>query len=327
LINATACRLLGITVPAQIGAQIKGYLNNSELENWINDVLKSGDFPRDYINREILFDEEEGKIYSITLAPIRSNDENVSGLALVLMDVSDEKRLEKRKIEFQKLVSVVAHELKAPINAIQGYLELILNGYLDDDRNKEMTYLQRCYDKSDMLRNLVHDLLSLTSIDSGKMTKQMVPVNLRPVLIDVITFAENEAQKKNISVVRDIPEQLPLVIGDKNALSYLFTNLMSNAIKYNRENGTVTIKAVISSEDIVISFIDTGIGIEKKEIDKIFNEFYRSDNKAIQKVSGTGLGLAIAKRFAELHNGSIHVSSEIGIGSQFDIRIPILKMI
>ncbi|MBN2091351.1 HAMP domain-containing histidine kinase, partial [candidate division KSB1 bacterium] len=165
--------------------------------------------------------------------------------------------------------------------------------------------------------------LSLTSLESGKLTRQMEPVDIKSILLDISTFMENEATKKQLKIVHEFPEKIPQVTGDKNALTYLFSNLLSNAIKYNKEQGKVNIKVDTKDNCLVVSFIDTGYGISEEDLGKIFNEFFRSKNKEIQQISGTGLGLSIAKQIAELHNGRIDVKSELNKGSQFDVYLPL----
>jgi signal transduction histidine kinase len=176
-----------------------------------------------------------------------------------------------------------------------------------------------------MLRNLTHDLLSLTSIESGKLARQMEQVNLRLILTDIITFMENEAKSKQVTIQTELPDELPFITGDKNTLTYLFTNLVSNAIKYNKPDGSITIQAAIEDNHIVISVSDTGVGISGDDQKHIFDEFFRSKNEAIKKIPGTGLGLNITKRIAELHNGHITVKSKLGEGSQFDVHLPYTK--
>ncbi|HEX9972589.1 MAG TPA: response regulator [bacterium] len=326
LINPVACKLLGLKEPCQIGKDIRSYLNNPELADLIYDLLGDENFLfQEIVTREIAIDETGNKVYSITFAPIQEKKDEISGVALVLRDISAEKKLERMKAEFQKLVSIVAHELKAPINAIDGYLDIILKGYVKEKPEKFNEYLLRSRDKAEMLRSLVEDLLSLTSIESGKLTRQMEPVDIRTILVDLSTFMENEAQKKQLKVIHEIPENLPMIMGDRNILTYLFSNLMSNAIKYNKDGGVVTIKAEIQANYLMISFIDTGYGIAEDELEKIFNEFYRSKNQAIQKIPGTGLGLNITKKIAESHNGFIKVKSKLNEGSQFDVYLPVQK--
>ena len=325
LINSVASKLLEIKEPCETGSHIKKYSIHKELENWIIETLEKSKYPKNYFNKEFIFNEKEGTIVSVTLAPIKEKDE-ISGLVLVLMDISEERKFERIKAEFRKMVSVVAHELKAPINAIEGYLDLILKGYLEDKPEKRTEYLQRSIDKSEKLRNLVQDLLSLTSIESGRITKKMEAVDIKPILIEICTLMENEARVKNLKLIHQLPEKLPLITGDANALTYLFTNLISNAIKYNMQNGEVKIEAKQEGENLVVSVRDTGFGISQDDLKKLFDEFFRSKDKAVQKIAGTGLGLSIAKRIAEVHNGTIKVSSKLGDGSVFSVYLPIKKI-
>jgi PAS domain S-box-containing protein len=323
LINSVACNLLGVTESRAVGNQAKGHLKNEELENWIEEVLQRKSFTKRYLHRELDFDKKEEKIVSVTLAPIKEKDKEISGLVLVLMDISEERKLERMKAEFQKLVAVVAHELKAPINAIEGYLDIIIKGYMSKNPEKALTYLERSRDKAETLRNLIQDLLSLTSIESGKLTREMEQVEVQQIISESLIFLENEAKVKNLSIVRRIPEILPQIFGDKKALGFLFTNLISNAIKYNKENGSIDITAKKEGNKLVVSIRDTGIGISESDLGRIFEEFYRSKSEAVQKISGTGLGLSIAKSIAELHDGSIKASSTLGDGSNFEVVLPI----
>ncbi len=325
LINPVACQLLHIENGGSIGRSIRGYLNNQTLENLICDSLKRKKFPRTNISKEIVFDEENHIIYLSTIAPIREQENEISGVAVVLMDITEEKKLERMKAEFHKLLAFVTHELKAPINAIEGYLDLIIKDYLKNNPEKQKEYLIRSRDKAETLRNLVHDLLSLTAIETGRLARQMEPVDVYRILIDLVTFMENEITLKKLKVVCDIPETLPKILGDINTLTHLFTNLMSNAIKYNREGGQITIRATTEEDQVVVSIIDTGSGIDENELPHIFDEFYRSKNEKVQKIPGTGLGLNITKRIAELHQGRIEVRSTLNEGSQFDVYFPVLK--
>lgn len=325
LINNIACRMLNLAEPCKTGEHVKGYLNNEELEEFILELLKRKKFPSCNVNKEIVFDEEKDKIYLLTAAPIREKNDDVSGVALVLMDISEEKKLERMKAEFQKLVSVVTHELKAPINAIDGYLDVIIKGYVKDKPEKQLEYLTRSRQKAEMLRNLVQDLLSLTSIESGKFVSERKPVDIQKILMDVITFMENEAASKELEIRRQFDEDIPEIAADKNALTYLFTNLISNAIKYNRPKGLVEIKLRKENNQLVVSVRDTGLGISKEDQNKIFSEFFRSKQDEIQNISGTGLGLNIAKRIAELHSGSIKVRSALGEGSEFIVTLPLSR--
>jgi len=323
LVNQVACAMLHLPAAEKIGRNVRGFLNNLDLEEFISSSLNDKNLPTGNISKEILFDREKNIIYLITAAPIKEPNEEVSGLALVLMDISEEKKLERMKAEFQKLVSVVAHELKAPINAIDGYLDLIIKGYVKDKPEKLLEYLSRSRQKAETLRNLVQDLLSITSIESGKFVSERAPVDVKKVISEIILFMEHEAEAREIQIILNADESVPLLTGDKNALTYLFNNLISNAIKYNRDKGSVTIDLETNIDRILVSVSDTGLGITEEDQRKIFTEFFRSRREEIQKIPGTGLGLNIAKRIAELHNGSIEVKSILGEGSQFRVTLPL----
>ncbi len=323
--NAVACKLLNIDDACRVGQHVKDTLNNQELENWIIENLKKGKSLTQSVSKEIVFDREQERIYSVTLAPIYEKKNEMNGLVLVITDISEEKKLERMKAEFQKLVSVVTHELKAPINAIEGYLDLIIKGFVKDKPDKEIAYLERSRSKAEKLRSLIQDLLSLTSIESGQLTKEMEPVDIGPIISEILTLMENEVSKKAVTLKQEIPDDLPQVTGDKNALTYLFSNLISNAIKYNKPDGEIEIRVSEEKDRLSIAVKDTGYGIANEELEKIFDEFFRSKNKQIQKISGTGLGLSIAKRIVELHNGDIQVESEEDKGSVFTVTLPLRK--
>ncbi len=321
--NAKACQLLGIREKCKIGESLKGNLNCPELEDWICDVLNKKKFPSGPMRREIVFDREKEKTYFATLAPIRENGDEFSGLVMVLTDISEKRKFERQKADFRRLVTVVAHELKAPINAIIGYLDVVKNGFLEENIEKRNEYLDRSIEKAEKLRHLIEDLLSLTSIESGKMALEMQPVNISEIIYDVVKFFENESRIRNVKVNIDFPENLPAVSGDRNSLIYLFTNLISNAIKYNKIGGRVNISAFIEKKTLHVKIEDTGIGISEEDQKHIFQEFFRGRSAEVQKISGSGLGLSIAKKISELHQGDITVKSEIGKGSTFEVTLPI----
>jgi len=325
LINPVACKLLNLEQTQQTGRHIKGNLNNEALENLILQTLDKNQIQQRYRQKEITFALEQGIIYSLTLALITDNDCDAGGLAVVIRDVSEEKKLEKMKSEFQKLVFVVTHELKAPINTIEGYIDLIVKGYTNGKPEKQKEYMTRVHHKTGMLQHLIEDFLSLTAIESGKIKTRMKPIDIREILNEISTFMEIEAKNKGIKIIQKYPGEIPLIRGDKNALNCLFANLMSNAIKYNKENGNITLVMKKQDNFLVTSVTDTGIGILEDDQRKIFDEFYRSPSEIVQKITGTGLGLSTTKHIADLHNGYLEVKSKCGEGSQFDVYLPILN--
>ena len=203
------------------------------------------------------------------------------------------------------------------------YLDLILNGTVDEDIDRQRHIMERSRDRAASLLLLIQDLLNISAIEEGKVAQQMVPVDLKRLLNEVVDLFSNEAQQNNVTLNLVVNEKLPEVVGDVEDLTCLFTNLISNAIKYNKENGSVTITTFETESHLHISIQDTGIGLSEEEKNKIFNQFYRAKNERTREIVGTGLGLSIAKKIIESHNGCIKVNSKCGEGSTFSVFLPL----
>jgi len=323
LINPVARKMLRIKDVSIIEEYISNRLNNAELERLILETLNNGLTEESFVTKEIEFDKIEERIYSVTLAPIQEERGEMLGLAAVLRDISEEKKIERMKSEFVRLVS---HELKAPTGAIEGYLNLILDGIVDEaDSERLLSIIRKSRDKAVALQKLIKDLLDLSSIDAGNVARHLEPLTLKTILKEVTDFMQNEAAKKSLEINLRIPDNLPPVRGDKDDLNRLFLNLVTNAIKYNRENGEVTISVDVEGSFLVTLVQDTGIGMTKDELKDIFKDFFRAKNAFTRKISGTGLGLSIAKKIVESHHGYIEVESEYGKGSTFRVYLPLLS--
>jgi signal transduction histidine kinase len=153
----------------------------------------------------------------------------------------------------------------------------------------------------------------------------MEPLDIQDILVELIDLMKVEATPNNISITLDIPPLVPKIRGDKDDLMRLFTNLISNAIKYNTQDGQVIIQVSVEGLFLVVGVHDTGIGISEKEQQQIFDEFYRAKNIFTRKISGSGLGLSIAKKIAEAHFGYIGINSRLGKGSTFSVYLPLLS--
>ncbi|OQX86891.1 hypothetical protein B6D60_05225, partial [candidate division KSB1 bacterium 4484_87] len=198
--NAVACELLGIKSQDILGQNIANNLNCGQLEEWILKSLSAKKISARTQHREIVFDKKKQKIYQATLAPIRENGDDFSGIVMVISDISEERKFERQKAEFRRLMAVVAHELKAPINAIIGYLDVVMKGYVEDKPEQRDEYLNRSIEKAEKLRHLIEDLLSLTSVESGKIAGEMEPVDIAAIINEVVKFFENEARVRNVKV-------------------------------------------------------------------------------------------------------------------------------
>ncbi len=226
-------------------------------------------------------------------------------------------RLDKMKSAF---MLTVAHELRAPVAAIQGYLRLILDGYADPDKQREM--LERSDQRASELLALIEDLLALARVKDAAPEEKRVPVPVGDVLKQVADLLQVEAAKKRIAFsVR--AEANPTVLATRDHIRQLWTNLISNAIRYTPEGGSVSVSLAVRDGMVEGVVEDTGIGIAAEDLPRIFDEFYRTRTAKEMVSGGTGLGLPIVKRIVETYGGNISVESEVGKGSRFTFRLPL----
>lgn len=227
------------------------------------------------------------------------------------------KTLDKMKDEF---LSNVSHELKTPITSMIGSLELLLQN-ASDKRAEEL--LKVSHNNAWRLNRLVTDLLEFRRLEVGAETLKLANLNAELVINESLLEYLNLAKKREITIEKRLEKGLPLVRADSDRLRQVFANLLSNAIKFNKEGGKVIISA--KSKDDYAEFIvaDTGIGITKEHLDKIFGRFYQVDGSPGRRYSGTGLGLAIVKKIIEAHGGKITVESEPGKGAKFRFTLPL----
>ncbi|NLO50029.1 MAG: hybrid sensor histidine kinase/response regulator [Bacteroidales bacterium] len=227
---------------------------------------------------------------------------------------------EGKQIRFQFL-SVLSHELKAPLNAVEGYLNMVKERQLGTNLNDYNDLIDRSLKRLHGMRNLILDLLDLTKIESG------VP-SQRPINTDLVEIARNAidtmmpfAIQKEVTVNLDAPEKLVLMF-DADEIEIIFNNLISNAIKYNHQGGTVDITLQHDDHQTMISVKDTGIGISQEDQERLFKDFVRIKNTQTKNITGSGLGLSIVKKVVELNQGRITVESQPGQGSTFNVWLP-----
>ena len=231
-------------------------------------------------------------------------------------------RLEEEKRRFVRFLSVVAHDLQAPLAATQSYLWQILEGYTGDITVEQRSILERSSERIDELRALIADLLEIPRIETGQLLHEMEDVSLSKIIQQVISDFTSMAKEKDIVLKVDLPEKLPKIYGSNSRLRQVLVNLISNAIKYS-DKGIVFTKVIETEKELRVEVIDDGIGIPRKDLPYMFTDFFRSRNVT---ASGTGLGLSIAKRIIEAHGGNIQVESpcrETGKGSKFSFTLPI----
>ncbi|HEC34756.1 MAG TPA: hybrid sensor histidine kinase/response regulator, partial [Chloroflexi bacterium] len=236
--------------------------------------------------------------------------------------------LAQRALELERLDRVksaftrtVAHELRAPTAAIQSYLRLVLAGYIPPEQQRE--YLVRAEQRTSAQLELISDLLHLAHLQNPDLRIEREPVNVAESLREVCDLMSSHAQEKGIEFTVSVPEERYTILADPKHIKQLWSNLVSNAIKYTDEGGAVNVTMTVQDKQVVISVCDNGIGIAPEDLPRIFEEFYRTKAAKEYSEMGTGLGLSIVKRIVETYQGHIDVQSAVGQGSTFTVALPI----
>ena len=214
-------------------------------------------------------------------------------------------KLEEEKNRFLSFLGIAAHDLKAPLAAIQSYIGVMLGGYSGELNEKQKNMLERSGYRITELLNLISDLLDIPRIETGQIVQEMKEISFRQVVRNCLQDLRSLAKEKGVKLKVELPETLPKIYGSSPRLQQVINNLVNNAINYTPE-GTVTLRVEDEDNDIHVEVMDTGIGIPPEDLPQVFDDFFRASNVAIK---GTGLGLSIAKRIVEAHGGKICVES------------------
>ncbi len=217
---------------------------------------------------------------------------------------------------------MLAHELKAPLAAVEGYLHIIHDRSAGDDPKAYEHMLDRSLVRTAAMRKLIGDLLDLTRIESGQKKRDMANVDLREVAKASIEMVSVEALRRNIAIKlqADSPVELQ---ADRGEMEIICNNLISNAVKYNRDGGSVTVTLTAQTDKAQLSVADTGIGMTDDEAGRLFGDFVRIKNEKTRNIVGSGLGLSIVKKLASLYGGDVSVQSTPDVGSTFTVILPL----
>jgi two-component system, sensor histidine kinase and response regulator len=228
---------------------------------------------------------------------------------------------ENRRMRFQ-FISVLAHELKSPINAVDGYLDLIRNRLLGDDLAAYSEMIERSSLRIGGMRKLINDLLDLTRVESGQRVRTLEPLDLSELARAALDGQENAARAMELSL--DLVADPGLTLqADRMELEMILNNLVSNAVKYNRPGGRVTVRLARRDGAAELEVADTGWGLSREEADRLFADFVRIKNDHTRDIPGSGLGLSLVKKLCALYGGSVTVESEPKVGSTFRVRLPL----
>lgn len=260
---------------------------------------------------------KEIKSYLATL----STEGRPGGVVTVLQDITEQHKLEISRREF---VANVSHELRTPLTTVKSYAET-LKDFLDDEIDKEQfeSFLSVIEGESDRMTRLVKDLLILSKLDYGKDQLRKEQFSLSKLLADVVKKIKISADNKKQTLVFEPTNPIDSFVGDKDRIEQVLVNILSNAIKYTPEEGTISVTSMSVYDTAYIKVKDSGIGIPKKDLSHIFERFYRVDKARARAQGGTGLGLAIAKEIVEAHDGTIEINSVFTKGTEVIIKLPI----
>ncbi|NWF94432.1 MAG: response regulator [Syntrophaceae bacterium] len=319
LSNPAASRMLKIPETSLLGNFVSQCNLPPELSSAMAQSLKTKEMGYSALSQELSIGEA-GEIYlRAHTAPVRNDLGEIMGSVTVLQDISHLKELDKMKSEF---IAMVAHELRAPIASVEQQLTVILNGIAGEVTEKQEQLLSRAKERTKGLLTLINDLLDLSKIEAGVMVQYKEPLLLQEVILKVIDLMKAEAGAKRIDLQFSAPSQVPLIQADRNSMEGIFNNLISNAIKYTPEGGTVRVTLGEEAGFVKATVSDTGIGIKKEDLSRIFDKFYRVRTSETRQIIGTGLGLSIVKSIVEAHLGTISVESEVGKGTTFTVLLP-----
>lgn len=323
LMNREAEQFLHVKQDKFLGKSYLDLKRNHDFQHFMVEGMDT----KEYLKEERNVYDPEQRTLQFERVPMFEDDGKYRGMLFLLQDVTEIRRLETMRSQF---VANVSHELKTPIAAVKGFAETLLSGGVED-KETERSFLQIIYDEGDRLNRLIGDILELSKIESKLVPLEYSPVQLKELIDSLYEVLLPVASRKSIMMSNEVPEHL-FIEADEDRLRQVFMNLLSNAISYTLEGGRVKVEAEIvdsgdeqEDERVRISISDTGIGIPKKDLPRIFERFYRVDKARSRSSGGTGLGLSIVKHLVDLHHGMIAVESRVGEGTTFIIELPITQ--
>ena len=312
LANRAFKNLFGLKIELR-GKTILETLRLHELDELVKRVQAEGQV----FDYELKLPDLSERWLRVNAAVISNSAREREGTILVFHDLTRLKQLERTREEF---VANVSHELRTPLSLIKGYVETLLDGAQNDPEVAErfLKIIQRNAGRLDLL---IQDLLSISALESGRIKLNLQPVDLRPLVEKVFTDLHAKAENKNVSLANEMPELTARA--DGNRLDQVFANLVDNAIKYGRANGSVKVGGKkLDDGQLEIFVLDDGPGIPLESLNRVFERFYRVDKARSRDQGGTGLGLSIVKHIVQAHGGEVRVESELGKGSTFFFTLP-----
>lgn len=271
--------------------------------------------------KEFAWGEQEEKILKAYFAPFKTREGSLSGLLMVLHNITRERKLSQLQQEF---VANVSHELRTPLTTIKSYVEALVDSPMDD-RNLQHKFLRVVEKETERMVRLVQDLLTLSRLDYRQVRWNKEWVDLKKLAEETFDQITVELEDAQINWNINFPKNLPALYLDRDHIKQVLLNLLSNARQYTPPQGCITLAAAVQEEIITISLEDTGCGIPPEDIPRVFERFYRVDKTRSRDYGGTGLGLAIARQIIEAHGGRMLITSSLGQGTRVSFVIPLIQ--
>jgi signal transduction histidine kinase len=313
--------LLDNKLPGMDGIEVLEYVKNKEYDISVMMITS-------YASLDIAVKATNMGAFSFVPKPftpqeLRMSIESITK-NLFLRRMTRQMRHEGKQNQFQFL-SVLSHELKSPINAVEGYIKIMLEKQAGDSIDDYKVMLERSIERLKGMRTLILDLIDLTRIESGKKARDIRNLDLHQIAKTVVDTVEPLAIQKNVKVHMNVEENT-FIKADNHEMEIILNNFVSNAVKYNRDGGEVFLSITKSNENYIITIEDTGIGISEEDQKLLFHDFVRIKNTQTKNITGSGLGLSIAKKMIELYNGTIEVTSTPDVGTKFIVKLPTNKL-
>jgi two-component system phosphate regulon sensor histidine kinase PhoR len=317
--NASAEQLFGLDA-SSVGRLVPELIRSPQVQGSIEATLGS---PEPYRGEIVLTSREvslrvQARVLAVHGTPLPGSPP--PGAVLVFHDITELRRLERIRQDF---VANVSHELKTPLASIKAYTETLLDWALQDE-NVNVRFLKRIEEQADRLNQLILDLLSLARLESGQEVFEHKPLAVAPVVGSCFESHRGRAEAHDLNLTLDLGplDDETLIMADEEALREILDNLIDNAIKYTPEGGSVSVTCRFEGEMVALEVADTGIGIPRDDLPRVFERFYRVDKARSRELGGTGLGLSIVKHLVQSLGGQVTVNSRVGAGSQFTVQLP-----
>jgi two-component system phosphate regulon sensor histidine kinase PhoR len=321
IINPKAKDILALYAEDVVGHNAAEFIRRfsdipyEEIRDKFQNVVEQG---RTY-SSEIKLSLPTSRFYTLSVGPVRSRDGLVQGIVAVLSDITELKELDQMKTD---LMSMVTHEIRTPLATVRGFAQILLKGGIPGEKSRE--FLEIINRQSNRLVNLVNDFLDITRIESGRQAITKAPLNIEKLIQNALVDLKPLADDKNITLHYEPPSAgFPEIFADRNLMEQVLINLVSNAIKYSPKGAETRIRLHQDNGNVRVDVKDTGLGIPREAIPRLFEKFYRVRCDDRKDIIGTGLGLSLVKQIIDVHAGTISVESEHGVGSTFSFTLPL----